>query len=39
MSSRLMVALIAVGKRSKRLFDRKRLPGPEFCGHMIKDNI
>ena len=39
MFSRLMVTLIAVGKRSKWLFGRKRLPGPEFFGHMIKDNI
>ena len=36
MFSRLMVALIAVEKRSKWLFDRKRLSGAEFCGHMIE---
>ena len=39
MFSSLMVALIAVEKRSKWLFDRKRLSGAEFCGHMIKGNI
>ena len=39
MFSRLVVALIAVEKRSKWFFDRERLSGAEFCGHMIKDNI
>ena len=39
MFSRLMMALIAVEKRSKWLFDRKKLSGAEFCGHMIKGNI
>ena len=39
MFSRLMVALIAVRKRSKLLFGRKRLPGPEFYSHMTKDNM
>ena len=39
MLSRQMVALIAVGKRSKRLFGRKSLPNAEFCGHVTKDNF
>ena len=39
MFSRLVVALIAVEKSSKWLFDRKRLSGAEFCRHMITGNI
>ena len=38
-SAKLMVALIAMEKRSKWLFDRRRLSGAEFCDHMIKGII
>ena len=39
MFNRLMVGLVAMGKRSKWLFGRKKLPSPEFFDYLIKDNF